>query len=191
MLKGIHKLLNEADVVVSYNGKKFDLPTLNKEFILQGITPPSPYKHVDLLSTARQQFRFTSNKLDYVAKTLGLGTKVKHSGHDLWVRCMAKDQEAWETMEQYNRQDVALLEKVYDKMMPWIKSHPNHGVYDLPGVPVCPNCGHGHLQRRGYARTTANVYARYKCCNCGGWSREPFSELAREDRGIIMRRDNG
>src|SRR5450759_3734245 len=34
MLKEIHKLLGEADAVVHYNGKNFDIPTLNKEFLL-------------------------------------------------------------------------------------------------------------------------------------------------------------
>lgn len=187
MLKGIHRLLDQADVVVHYNGTKFDIPTLNKEFVLQGMHPPAPYKQVDLLRTSRSQFKFTSNKLDYVAQALGLGKKTKHSGHELWVRCMAGDPEAWQVMETYNKQDVVLLESVYDRMRPWIRSHPNHGVYDQPGLPVCPYCGHHHLQRRGFQRTIANVYARYQCMECGGWSREPFSELTREDRGIIMR----
>lgn len=187
MLKRIHKLLDEADVVIHYNGTKFDIPTLNKEFVLQGMKPPAPYKQVDLLRTARSQFRFTSNKLDYVAQVLGLGKKVKHTGHELWVQCMKGDPEAWQMMEEYNRQDVVLLEKVYDRLMPWIKGHPNHGVYDEPGIPVCPNCGHHHLQRRGFARTVANIYARYQCMSCGTWSREPHTELKKEDRGIIMR----
>jgi hypothetical protein len=187
MLKRAHKLLDQADVVVSYNGTRFDLPTLNKEFVQAGMHPPAPYKQVDLLRTARGQFKFPSNKLDYVAQALGLGNKVRHPGHALWTQCMAGDPEAWKLMEAYNKQDVVLLEKVYDRLMPWVRSHPNHGVYDTPGIPVCPNCGHHHLQRRGYARTGANVYARYRCMSCGGWSREPFSELSREDRGIIMR----
>lgn len=187
MLKKIHRLLDQADVVVHYNGTKFDIPTLNKEFVLQELTPPAPYKQVDLLRTARSQFRFPSNKLDYVAQALGLGAKVKHRGHALWVACMSGDKDAWAEMEEYNRRDVVLLEKVYDRLMPWVKSHPNHAVHDNPGLPVCPSCGHHHLQRRGYARTVANVYARYQCLNCGAWSREPYSELAKEDRGIILR----
>jgi DNA polymerase elongation subunit (family B) len=187
MLKGIHKLIDQADVVVHYNGTKFDMPTLNKEFVLNELHPPAPYKQVDLLRTARSQFRFPSNKLDYVAQALGLGNKIKHPGHTLWVNCMAGDAEAWETMEKYNKQDVNLLEKVYDRLMPWIKAHPNHGIYDEPGIPVCPNCGSHQLQRRGFARTIANKYARYQCTNCGTWSKEPFSEFTREDRGIIMR----
>lgn len=76
MLKQIHALLNEADAVVHYNGAKFDIPTLNKEFILHGLPPPAPYKQIDLLRTARSQFKFPSNKLDYIAQALDLGKRL-------------------------------------------------------------------------------------------------------------------
>jgi DNA polymerase elongation subunit (family B)/predicted RNA-binding Zn-ribbon protein involved in translation (DUF1610 family) len=191
MLKGIHKLVDEADVVVHYNGTKFDMPTLNKEFITHEMRPPAPYKQVDLIKTARQQFRFPSNKLDYISQALGMGAKRKHSGHELWTRCMAKDPEAWKEMEAYNRQDVNLLEKLYKRLLPWIKTHPNHGVFDEVGHPSCPNCGGGRLQRRGHARSLVNLYARFQCFDCGTWCREPVSELKKEDRVLIMRKDNG
>ena len=92
MLAKIYELIDEADVVVHYNGKKFDMPTLNKEFLLQGWTPPSPYKQIDLLRVVRSNFKFPSNKLDYVAQRLNIGKKVKHEGHELWIKCMKKDQ---------------------------------------------------------------------------------------------------
>ena len=84
MPKGIHGLLNDADAVVHYNGTKFDIPTLNKEFLLHSFNPPSPYKQIDLLRVVRSNFRFPSNKLDYVAQRLNLGKKHEHEGHELW-----------------------------------------------------------------------------------------------------------
>lgn len=169
MLKRIYKLLEEADAVVHYNGSRFDIPTLNKEFLLMGFTPPAPYKQIDLLKTARQQFRFPSNKLDYIAKSLGLEGKKKHAGHELWIKCMANDAKAWEEMESYNVQDVKLLEDVYFKLLPWITAHPSHGLYG--DSHVCPNCGSVHLTKRGFAYTTLGKYQRYKCDGCGKWSR--------------------
>lgn len=191
MLKRIHKLIDEAEVVVHYNGRSFDMPTLNKEFIVAKMTPPSPYKQVDLCRVAKEAFRFPSNKLEYIAKTLGLGEKTKHEGHELWIKCMKDDPEAWARMETYNRNDVVLLEAVYDRMRPWVKSHPNHGLYDEPGLPVCVACGSGHLQRRGFARTTVGKYVRYQCTDCGTWSREAHNELPKEDRQMILRADRG
>jgi DNA polymerase elongation subunit (family B) len=169
MLGRMHKLLDEADVVVSYNGKKFDIPTLNKEFIKQGFKPPAPYKHVDLLQVCRSSFRFGSNKLDFVAKTLELGGKVKHEGFELWIKCMSNDPKAWKKMEKYNRGDVRLLERVYVELRPWIRTHPNHAAYeDIKG---CPKCGSESFEQRGYAITSVMKYKRYKCNGCGGWFR--------------------
>ncbi len=174
MLRGIHRLLDEADVVVHYNGRKFDVPTLNKEFLLNGMSPPSPYKQVDMLQVSRAAFRFQSNKLDYVAQQLGLGQKTVHEGFELWVKCMKGDDAAWKRMEKYNKNDVVLLEAVYDKMLPWIKGHPNRSTHS--GQPVCTNCGGGHLQRRGLASTTTGKYPRFQCVDCGSWMRGSVAE---------------
>lgn len=89
MVKEIHQLMSEADAICTYNGNKFDLPTLNKEIFMAGLQPPAPSKSVDLLRVVKQRFRFPINKLDYVAQQLGIGAKVEHEGHELWIKCMA------------------------------------------------------------------------------------------------------
>lgn len=188
MLKRIHKLLDECDAVIHYNGKSFDIPTLNKEFLLHKMPPPAPYKQIDLCQVAKSTFRFPSNKLAYIAKALGLTEKRNHRGHELWIGCMNDDPECWVEMEEYNRGDVITLEEVYDRMRPWIRIHPNAGVYDEQTAPVCPTCGSSHLQRRGFARTMVGKYARLQCADCGTWSREAFQELPKEVRQNVMRR---
>lgn len=182
MLKNMHKLLDEADVVIHYNGSRFDIPTINKEFLEFGMPPPSPYKQVDLLKTARQQFRFPSNKLDYIAQALGLGKKHSHEGFELWIKCMNRDPVAWNTMEKYNVQDVVLLEKVYDRFLPWIKGHPNSGIHSNR-TGVCPNCGSANLQRRGFSVTQGGKYQRYQCTSCGTWSSSRRTEKL--EQGIL------
>lgn len=172
MLQRIHKLLEEADAVVHYNGTRFDIPTLNKEFLLNRMTPPSAYRHIDLLTTARGRFRFVSNKLDYVAQALGVGKKHKHQGFELWIKCMNRDSDAWKEMEEYNKQDVVLLESVYDIFRPWIRNHPNVALYNGNGDNSCPSCGSDHVVRRGFSYTTTGRYQRYRCGTCGHWSRD-------------------
>ena len=174
MLKGIHVLLDEADAVVHYNGTKFDIPTLNKEFLLHRYNPPSPYKQIDLLRVVRSNFRFPSNKLDYVSQRLGLGKKHAHEGHDLWVKCMNGDKDAWGRMESYNIQDVVLLESLYSTLLPWIKSHPNHNLYTSDTV--CPTCSGHRLQKRGTAVSITGTYQRYQCKDCGSWSQGAKTE---------------
>lgn len=169
-LLAVHKLLTEADVVVHYNGKKFDIPTLNREFVLLGLLPPASYKQVDLLQVVRKNFKFPHNKLDYVAKALGCGGKKKHAGFEMWVDCMNGDQDAWVKMQEYNVEDVIILERLYNKLLPWISNHPSHGLYtDVSDV--CTNCGGSNLEKRGFHFTTAGKYQRYQCKDCGKWNR--------------------
>lgn len=167
MTKHVHKLLDEADVVCHYNGSKFDIPTLNNEFMLCNLSPPSQYKELDLLKTARQRFRFPSNKLDYISQQLGLGEKTKHMGMDMWRDCMDGCPKAWRIMKRYNKQDVKLLEDLYLKLLPWIKAHPNWGLYLDSDRPTCRNCGSQKVKKNGVERTTTVVYQRFKCTNCG------------------------
>jgi predicted RNA-binding Zn-ribbon protein involved in translation (DUF1610 family) len=169
MLRGIHKLLEKAEAVVHYNGTRFDIPTLNKEFVLHGMKPPAPYNQIDLLKVARNKFRFPSNRLDYVADALGEGKKTPGIGHELWIRCMNNDPDAWEMMEEYNKNDVILLERVYERFKPWIKGHANFSLFreNL----VCPNCASEVVTKRGFAYTSTQKYQRYVCGECGNWFR--------------------
>jgi DNA polymerase elongation subunit (family B) len=169
MVKQVHELLGQADLVVHYHGTSFDIPTLNKEFLLHGLTPPAPYQEVDLLKVVRRQFRFPSNRLDYVCQRLKLGKKFEHEGHELWVKCMNDDPQAWKRMEEYNKHDVVLLEELYHRLLPWIHSHPNRGVYE--GTAVCPTCGSAEYQHRGYSYTKLGKFQRYQCLPCRSWFR--------------------
>jgi len=169
MLHTIHKLLDEADAVIHYNGSTFDIPILNAEFLMAGMLPPSPYKQIDLLRTVKRVFRLPSNKLDYLSRVLGIGQKEK-TDFDLWRDVMNNVPEAWAKMKSYNIQDVHLLERAYLKVRPWIPNHPNHNLYS-EGKHVCPNCGGNHLQKRGTYPTAVGLYQRYRCTDCGKWSR--------------------
>lgn len=181
MLKKIHRLLDEAESVIHYNGLRFDIPTLNKEFLEAGMNPPSTYKQIDLLVTAKRQFRFPSNKLEYVARALRLEGKRKHEGFELWVKCMNKDPEAWAIMEDYNRQDVVVLENVYRHFLPWIKGHPNVALIDKVDGCACTKCGSDNLRKRGFAHTSVSSYQRWQCGDCGGWSRSRYRAAGRRD----------
>lgn len=173
MIRAAHKLFDEADALVSWNGKGFDTRHMKREFLLADLTPPSPHKEIDLMLISRKQFRFVSNKLQNVSTELGLAGKVQHSGFDLWLRCMAGDADAWAEMQAYNEQDVHLLVDLYHRLLPWIgNEHPNRNLYD--GLEGCPKCGadDSHLRPRGFLRTRTGAYQRYRCDQCGTWSSE-------------------
>jgi len=173
MLEGIHGLLEDADAVCHYNGTKFDMPTLNKEFLIHKMSPPPPMKQIDLLRVVKSQFRFPSNKLDYVAQRLKLGKKKDHEGHTLWIKCITNDKKAWETMKDYNIQDVLLLEKLYNRLLPWIKTPLNQALFK--DRMDCTNCGGYTLVCSGRRVTTVGTYQRYRCNSCGSWAQDTKS----------------
>ena len=194
MLQLAHELLSQADVVVHYNGTSFDLPILNKEFVSPkyNMSPPVPYQQIDLLRTVRRRFRFTSNKLDYVAQFLGLGAKVHHKGMKLWVGCMAGEAKDWRMMKKYNIQDVRLLPKLYKTLLPWIQNHPNVGLYDelfdSNGEPItqCPNCGSKHIVKNGFEHSNTQRYQRYVCKDCKTPLRGRTTILSKEKRKAVL-----
>lgn len=176
MFRAAHSLISEADILLHYNGDNFDLKRLNTEFVQAGLGPPAPYKSIDLLKVMRGNFGFASNKLAYISDRLGTSGKMKNSGHDLWIRCLAGDPKAWAEMRRYNVQDVKVLEEVYEKVRPWIRNHPHFGLYT--GDPdACPNCGSLDLIRQGYALTGMGRFQRYQCRGCGTWSRSSRREF--------------
>ena len=119
MLEELHKLMDEADLLVGWNSAAFDHKHINREFLENKMPPPSPTKDLDLMSVTKANFLMPSNKLDYVAQKLEVGAKVKHSGFKLWIRCMEGDDKAWEEMKKYQIQDVNLLVELYDILLPW------------------------------------------------------------------------
>lgn len=170
MLEELHALMDEADVVCGWNSASFDHKHIKREFLEAGMPPPSPTKDLDLMRVVKSQFRFPSNKLDYVAQKLGVGAKVKHSGFELWIDCMAGKDKAWKEMKEYQIQDVNLLIDLYEKLRPWIKNHPNQPLHNLKEE-GCVACGSIKLQRRGYETTSAGVYQRLQCTDCSKWMR--------------------
>jgi hypothetical protein len=187
MLKQVYRLLEEADVVIHFNGTTFDIPILNQEFVSMGWTPPAPFQQVDMLRVVRANFRLTSNKLDFVLRFLGIPGKIEHKGMQLWRDCMTGDAAAWRVMERYNKGDVTKLEEVYTRLLPWIRGHPNYGLYSDDNRPVCPYCGGHHLVKKGKRYTTVLTYRRWRCKSCGGWSQELFNDMSLEHRKNIIR----
>lgn len=182
MLSRIHRLLSSADAVCHYNGNKFDIPTLQKEFLIANLPPPRPAKQIDLLETAKRRFRLASNKLDFVAKSLGLGTKVHTKGHELWLECMTRNRESFKEMETYNKHDVVLLEKVYDRLLPWIDRHPNLSI--LHNTFCCPNCGGTRYAKKGFKVQRTGKYQQYQCYSCGRWFRINLREPGQITKAI-------
>lgn len=177
-------LLNEADIVITHNGKKFDLLKINARMLIHQLPPVKSYQNIDTFEIARRQFGFTSNKLNYLAQILGVDTKLD-TDFQLWADCVDGKQEALNYMLKYNKWDVECLEAVYLRLRPWIKNHPNLSLYYESTELRCPNCGSSHLTQEGFYYTSVNKYQVYRC-ECGAISRIRTSSLNPDLRPYIL-----
>jgi predicted RNA-binding Zn-ribbon protein involved in translation (DUF1610 family) len=166
VVKAVHKVLQEADVVVAHNGDRFDTKKFNTKAFLLGLDPLPKIPSVDTLKVAKKHFSFTSNKLDYIAKSLGFGGKDNITMADF--RGIAEgDVNSLKKMVRYNRKDVKILKSVYLRIRGWIDNHPNLNMILNSTVSICPNCGSTDLRHKGYRYTQAGRYQRYQCQSCG------------------------
>ena len=168
LLSEIWELLNEADVLVTHNGVKFDAKKVNARLIEAGYTPPSKYRHFDTYQAARKVFKFTSNKLEYITRRLNDSDKRKLShgkfpGFSLWKACLEGNKEAWKEMREYNIMDVVSLEQTAKLIMPWYNNI-NWGMYS--NQDEC-SCGSLDIEADGVYYTNASRYVRFRCNSCG------------------------
>lgn len=175
VVKRLHALFNEADVVVAHNGKSFDVKMAQSKFMMHGLPPPSPFVTIDTKTIAKRYGRFMSNSLDDLGEDLKLGRKMKHDGFETWLGCMAGDNKAWDTLERYNKQDVVLLERLYLCLRGYMSNHPR-----IHWSTSCEVCG-GKVHGRGVERSKTRFYRRVACQECGSWRRVTITQKEYED----------
>lgn len=165
----LSSLFDRADVTVAHNGDNFDRKKANARFLYHDIDPPSPYRTVDTLKETRKHFKHYSNALNELGRFHQVGSKTPHTGVKLWLDCMDGDPAAWKTMEKYNRQDVTLLEDVFELIKPWIDPIGlNHNFWSEQ--PVCRKCGGSDLMRRGFHRTRVSEFQTWQCKTCKSYT---------------------
>lgn len=162
------QLLDEADFVLTQNGKRFDTKKANARFVMLGFAPPSSFRQIDTLTIAKAKFGFTSNKLEWMTEKLCTKHKKlkheKYSGMTLWTECLNGNMEAWNEMELYNRADILSTEELYLKIRSW-KAEFNFNVFNdsLENRCIC-----GSLSfRKSVKYTNAGAFSRMNCNECG------------------------
>jgi len=183
LLRGIWQLINEADIIITQNGKSFDEKKLNARFILNGMKPPRKPKHFDTKRIATKYFAFTSNKLEYLTEKLckkhkKLTGKRKFPGFMLWKECLKGNNKAWDELKHYNIADVTSLFELFGILSPWDSSI-NFGVYSDDEDHTC-SCGSKKFKSNGFAYTATGKFQRYVCKSCGKESRSRQNLLSKE-----------
>jgi uncharacterized protein YprB with RNaseH-like and TPR domain len=181
ILEKFIEVANEADELVGHNGDRFDLPWIRTRCIYHNIPVFPNYVTIDTLKSARSKFKFNSNKLDYIAKFLGIGEKI-HTGYDLWKKIVLdKNKEALADMVTYCQHDVNLLEQVYDRMASYVPAKTHHGIMMGNDKTSCPECGSVNMvlsKKRLSALGTMRV--QMQCKECGKYhtvSEKAYTDL--------------
>lgn len=178
LLDQLYRLMDRADIIVAQNGKRFDVPKINARLVIAGYLPPSPFKVVDTMLMAKQQFAFTSKKLEYMTGVLCSEQKDKHKdfpGFELWSECLKGNVKAWDAMRDYNIPDVTTMEELYLILRPWYVGHPNVAIYYDDDTCRCPKCASEDIKQEGWTYTQSGKYERMHCTGCGGWSRGRYT----------------
>jgi uncharacterized protein YprB with RNaseH-like and TPR domain len=116
LLERFSRVIDSADIVIGQNSDKFDIKWLRTRCIHHRIPISPKFNSIDTLKMARAGFNFNSNKLDYIGQFLGVGEKVK-TDFSLWKEITLNDnKDAMRTMVNYCKQDVLLLESVYNNL---------------------------------------------------------------------------
>jgi hypothetical protein len=189
LLDEIWKLLDEADIVLTQNGKKFDTKKINARLVMNGYKPPKPYKQIDTLIIAKQVFGFTSNKLEWMTDKLCKKYKKqshgKFAGFELWKQMMLDNPEAWDECETYNKYDVLSLEELYTVIAAWDGKHPNFNLYHDKEEHLC-RCGSHKVVEDGYAYTAKSKFQQYRCLDCGATTRGSTNLFTKEKRQSLQ-----
>lgn len=169
MLKAFIKVLDQADEIIGHNSDRYDIRWIRTRCIKHDIPMFPTYQSLDTLKATRGGFRFNSNRLDYLGEFLGLGRKLNTGGFSLWKDIVENnDPIALDGMIEYCKQDVVLLEAVYNKLNPYIKHKTHAGVVMGNDACSCPNCGSKDTVSRGFrylASGGRNKILQCKACN--------------------------
>lgn len=158
----------KADFIVAQNGDNFDIKKLGARLVYHGLPPMPKVPSCDTLKEARK-FKFTSNRLDYLGKHLCETGKVD-TPKGLWQKAMFGDIQAIKDMIEYCKGDIVVLEKVYERLRPYMTNHPNMNLFQRTRD-CCVNCGSPDIRREGFSYNLKTKVQRYLCNSCGKFFR--------------------
>jgi len=168
VIRKLHSILSQADVLIGHNADKFDWKKFQARCVQLGLDPVAPRAMIDTLKVARKEFKFTSNRLDYIGQYLGVGRKLE-TPKGLHKDVIHSVPGSLKIMLDYNKQDVLLLEAIYKKLKPYIRNHPSLYHSKDKDHQHCPKCGSEALTKQGWRLLKTTIQRRLQCKGCGSW----------------------
>lgn len=159
------KVLDEADIIVTYYGKCFDWPYLQAKSLEYGMGPLPTIPHVDLYFTVKSNMCISRKSLANVSEYLCLDAKKTPVLGRVWKRAMTGHHGSIKYIVRHCIADIELLVELYEKLRPLVRSHPK-----INGNGPCRFCGSEKLQKRGKLLSVLKgARERVQCQSCAGW----------------------
>ncbi|RLG55574.1 MAG: hypothetical protein DRN95_07735, partial [Candidatus Hydrothermarchaeota archaeon] len=86
----------------------------------------------------------------------------------------------------HNCQDVRVTEELYLILRPWAKNHPSIVTTSESTVKRCTACGSKNIHEDGYTITNVSKFRRYKCEDCGSFSKARTNLLSPDARKALL-----
>lgn len=164
------KVYNSAELTVTYNGARFDLPYVNAKCLEHGIELPAPVPMIDAyLGIVRGKLALSRKSLLNVAYHLKLSNEKTPVEGRIWRRAGAGHRASIKYIIDHCKADVLVLEEAYMKLRPLLRGHPR-----VKGWGPCRYCGASTLQSRGLVLSSDRApKRRHYCTSCGAWETRP------------------
>lgn len=189
LVMGLAALIEQADILITQNGDKFDIKKINARAAIHGLPPIKVCKSTDTLKESRKVFSFTSHKLEYMTEKLNKKyKKLKHEkypGFELWKAILEGDKQAWVEMKKYCIHDVLATEELYKNIQGWIKTQNLSTYFDEAKVRC--RCGSSNIYKKGFVYTEVGKFQGYKCLDCGKRPKGRINLFSKEKKNSLLK----
>ncbi len=164
LCKRILKILSGADMLITYNGIKCDVPFVQTRLLANGLDPLPPIAHKDVYFTAKFKLKLSRNRLFDVQTFLGLKNEKTPVDLYKWLGALAGKKSDQDEILHHCKQDILVLEEAYLRLRPLMNSHPR-----LQGFGVCCKCGGTLLKNKMYYTSSKYYKVTLQCQKCKGY----------------------
>ncbi|TMI26412.1 hypothetical protein E6H19_02575 [Candidatus Bathyarchaeota archaeon] len=126
LLSKLAKRLESYDVIVTWNGRSFDIPFLTTRLMKHGLDPRPLLRkpHIDLADVVKSRLRLTFTYLDHVCDFFQVDRKKGAMGLDvphLYVRALEGDRRASLSIREHCLDDLRATRQVFLKLKPLLE----------------------------------------------------------------------
>lgn len=168
VVKALHTLMLNADVVIGHNVHKFDWKKFYARVMFHHLPPLPMPQFIDTLKEIKKISSHSSASLKHLARYFKLTAKPEHS-RSMGLKILRGDIKATQECFDYCGGDIVTTEELFDFINPYTMPLVNLNLWRADGIECCPKCSSEDIIKNGKRRTTTGVFQRYQCADCGAW----------------------